>query len=197
MAINKRTTFEKEIENMFGPKAMKGYFRGGHGPGFGHGPRRGRMFERGDLKYVILDMLKDEPAHGYEIIRRLEERSRGFYSPSPGSVYPALQLFEDMGYVTYTQHDGKKVYVITDEGRSYLEENRRSVDAIWSRVGGGWNPQAAAEMHEIRHDLMALGKLFGQQMHEGNVDHEKMVRVREVISTASRQIEDILRDREA
>ncbi|HVD45508.1 MAG TPA: PadR family transcriptional regulator, partial [Rubrobacter sp.] len=67
---------------MFGPKAMKGFFRGGHGPGFGHGPRRGRMFERGDLKYVILDMLKDEPAHGYEIIRRLEERSRGFYSPS-------------------------------------------------------------------------------------------------------------------
>jgi DNA-binding PadR family transcriptional regulator len=181
---------------MFGPKAMKGFFGGGHRPGFGHGPRRGRMFERGDLKYVILDMLEDEPAHGYEIIRRLEERSRGFYSPSPGSVYPALQLFEDMGYVTSTQRDGKKVYAITDEGRKYLDENRRSVDAIWGRVGGGWDPQAAAEMHEIRHDLMALGKLFGQKMHEGKVDREKMVRVREVISTASRQIEDILREHE-
>lgn len=178
---------------MFGPKAMKGFF--GRGPGWGHGPRGGRMFERGDLKYVVLDMLEDEPAHGYEIIRRLEERSRGIYSPSPGSIYPALQLFEDMGYVTSTQRDGKKVYVITDEGRKYLEENRRSVDAIWSRFRGGWDPQAAAEMHEIRHDLMALGKLFGQQMHEGKVDHEKMVRVREVISDASRQIEDILRDR--
>jgi DNA-binding PadR family transcriptional regulator len=180
---------------MFGPKAMKGFFGGGHGPGFGHGPRRGRMFERGDLKYVILDMLEKEPAHGYEIIRRLEERSRGFYSPSPGSVYPALQLFEDMGYVTYTQRDGKKVYAITEEGRAYLQENRRSVDAIWSRVGGGWNPQAAAEMHEIRHDLMSLGKLFGQHMHEGKIDHEKMVRIREVISGATRQIEDILRER--
>jgi DNA-binding PadR family transcriptional regulator len=180
---------------MFGPKAMKGFFGGGHGPGFGHGPRRGRMFERGDLKYVILDMLEKEPAHGYEIIRRLEERSRGFYSPSPGSVYPALQLFEDMGYVTYTQRDGKKVYAITEEGRAYLQENRRSVDAIWSRVGGGWNPQAAAEMHEIRHDLMSLGKLFGQHMHEGKIDHEKMVRIREVISGAARQIEDILRER--
>ena len=73
---------------MFGPKAMKGFFGGGHRHGFGHGPRRGRMFEKGDLKYVILDLLKDEPSHGYEIIRRLEERSRGFYSPSPGSVYP-------------------------------------------------------------------------------------------------------------
>jgi DNA-binding PadR family transcriptional regulator len=181
---------------MFGPKAMKGFFGGGHRPGFGHGPRRRQMFERGDLKYVILDMLKDEPAHGYEIIRQLEERSRGFYSPSPGSVYPALQLFEDMGHVTSIQRDGKKVYAITDEGRKFLEENRRFVDAIWGRVGGGWDPQAAAEMHEIRHDLMSLGKLFGQKMHEGKVDHEKMVRVREVISTASRQIEDILRDRE-
>ena len=175
---------------MFGPKAMKGFFGGRHGP------RRGRMFERGDLKYVILDMLKDEPAHGYEIIRKLEERSRGFYSPSPGSVYPALQLFEDMGNVTATQRDGKKVYAITDEGRKYLEENRGSVDAIWGRVGGGWDPQAAAEMHEIRHDLMHLGKLFGQKMHEGKVDREKMVRVHEVISTASRQIEDILRERD-
>ena len=100
-----------------------------------------------------------------------------------------------MGYVTYTQHDGRKVYAITDEGRAYLEENRRSVDAIWGRVGGGWDPRAAAEMHEIRHDLMSLGKLFGQHMHEGKIDHEKMVRIREVISGATRQIEDILRER--
>ena len=143
---------------MFGPKAMKGFFGGWHRPGFGHGPRRGRMFEKGDLKYVILDLLKDEPSHGYEVIRKLEERSRGFYSPSPGSVYPTLQLLEDMEYVSATQRDGKKVYAITDEGRKFLEENRRSVEAIWSRVGGGWDPQAAAELHEIKHDLIGLGK---------------------------------------
>ena len=152
------------------------------------------MFERGDLKYVILDLLKDQPAHGYEVIKKLEGRSRGFYSPSPGSVYPTLQLLEDMGQVTSTQRDGKKVYAITDEGRKFLEDNRRSVDDIWGKVGGGWDPGAAAEMHEIRHDLMSLGKLFGQKMHEGKVDREKMVRVHEVISNASREIEDILRD---
>ena len=181
---------------MFGPKAMKGFFGGGHRPGFGYGPRRGRMFERGDLKYVILDMLRDEPSHGYEVIRKLEERSRGFYSPSPGSVYPTLQLLEDMGHVTSTQRDGKKVYAITDEGRKFLEENRRSVEAIWGRVGGGWDPQAAAEMHEIRHDLMSLGKLFGQKMHEGKVNREKLVRVRGVISAAAQEIEGILRERD-
>src|SRR5215208_2392930 len=170
-----------EVENMFGPKAMKGFFGGWHRPGFGHGPRRGRMFEKGDLKYVILDLLKDEPSHGYEVIRKLEERSRGFYSPSPGSVYPTLQLLEDMGYVSATQRDGKKVYAIKD---------------IWGKFGGGWDPEVAAEMHEIRHDLMDLGKLFGQKMREGNVDRDKLARVRAVISTAAREIEDILRERE-
>jgi len=154
------------------------------------------MFEKGDLKYVILDLLEDEPSHGYEVIRKLEERSRGFYSPSPGSVYPTLQLLEDMGYVSATQRDGKKVYAITDAGRKFLEENQRSIRDIWGRFGGGWDPEVASELHEIRHDVMDLGKLFGQQMREGRVDKDKLVRVRAVISTASREIEDILRERE-
>jgi DNA-binding PadR family transcriptional regulator len=186
----------KEVENMFGPKAMKGFFGGWHRPGFGHGPRRGRMFEKGDLKYVILDLLKDEPSHGYEVIRKLEERSRGFYSPSPGSVYPTLQLLEDMEYVSATQRDGKKIYAITDQGRKFLDENRHSVEDIWGKFGGSWDPGVASELHEIRHDLMALGKLFGQQMREGRVDQEKLARIRSVISAATREIEDILRERE-
>ena len=82
------------------------------------------MFEQGDLKYVILDMLKDEPAHGYEIIRRLEERSRGFYSPSPGSVYPTLAQLEDEGLIRSTETDGNKVFELTDAGRQHLEERK-------------------------------------------------------------------------
>jgi len=154
------------------------------------------MFEKGDLKYVILDLLEDEPSHGYEVIRKLEERSRGFYSPSPGSVYPTLQLLEDMGYVSATQRDGKKVYAITDEGRKFLTENQRSIKDIWGRFGGGWDPEVTSELHEIRHDVMDLGKLFGQHMREGSIDRDKLVRIRGVISTASREIEDILRERE-
>src|SRR3712207_9183084 len=103
---------------------MKGFF--GRGPWRGFGSERGRVCGKGDLKYVILDLLQDRPAHGYELIRALEERFRGFYSPSPGSVYPTLQLLEDMGYVSATQRDGKKVYSITDEGREFLKQNRRS-----------------------------------------------------------------------
>ena len=82
---------------MFGPKGMKGFF--GRGPWRGHGfdPRRGACLGRGDLKYVILDLIKDQPSHGYEVMRALEGRFRGFYSPSPGSVYPTLQMLEDLG----------------------------------------------------------------------------------------------------
>jgi DNA-binding PadR family transcriptional regulator len=176
---------------MFGPKMMKGFFGRGlwrGGPGFG--PRR--MFGKGDLKYVILDLLQDRPAHGYELIRALEERFRGFYSPSPGSVYPTLQLLEDMGYVSASQQDGKKVYSITDEGRKFLEENRRSVEDIWGRADEGWDPQLAAEMHEIWREVGGLGRLFGGELRAGRVDPEKLRRVREVISRAAREVEDIL-----
>ncbi len=179
---------------MFGPKMMKGFF--GRGRGHGFGPRRGRVFEKGDLKYVILDLLKDKPSHGYEVIRALEERFRGFYSPSPGSVYPTLQLLEDLGYVSATQRDGKKVYEITDAGLEFLQENQRSVRDIWGRVGGGWDPEVGAEFHEMKHEIMDLGRLFGRRMHEGRLDRDKLRRVREVISGAARDIERILDDRE-
>src|SRR5262245_1912732 len=69
-----------------------------------------RMFEKGEFKYLILDLLQQQPAHGYELIRRLEERSGGHYAPSPGLVYPTLQMLEDMGCVAVTQESGRKVY---------------------------------------------------------------------------------------
>ena len=89
-----------------------------------------RLFEKGDLKYVILDLLKDKPSHGYEIIKALENRFHGFYSPSAGTVYPTLQLLEDMGYVKSSEQDGKKVYTITDEGRNFLNERHETMDKI-------------------------------------------------------------------
>ena len=153
------------------------------------------MFEKGDLKYVILDLIAEKPSHGYEVIQALEEKSRGLYSPSPGSVYPTLQLLEDLGYVSVAPRDGKNTYTVTDEGQKFLEENRRSVEDIWSRVGGGWDPAMAEEMHEIRHEVMGLGKRFGREMHGGRLDSDKLRRVREVISASVRQIEDILDDR--
>jgi DNA-binding PadR family transcriptional regulator len=180
---------------MFGPKRMKRLFGWGSRRG-GHGFGPGRVFGKGDLKYVILDLLQDKPAHGYELIRALEERFRGFYSPSPGSVYPTLQLLEDMGYVSAAKQNGKKVYSITDEGRKFLEENRRSVDDIWGRADEGWDPELAAEMREMWREVGGLGRLFGGEMRAGRVDRDKLRRVRDVISRAAREIEAILEEPE-
>jgi DNA-binding PadR family transcriptional regulator len=117
----------------------------GHGRGFGRHwrggggfePREGRMFDSGDLKLVILALVAEKPRHGYEIIKALEERVGGGYSPSPGVVYPTLTMIEDMGYATAAQDQGgRKLYTLTAEGEAFLAANRAQVDAIFARLDG-------------------------------------------------------------
>src|SRR5271169_3381279 len=105
------------------------------GRGFGwHGFRAGRKLGGDDLQLLVLALLADKPCHGYEIMKALEERSGGFYSPSPGMVYPALTYLEEIGYASVEAEGAKKLYRITDEGRAHLEQNRRVVDAIFAQL---------------------------------------------------------------
>ncbi|HEV2976133.1 MAG TPA: PadR family transcriptional regulator [Casimicrobiaceae bacterium] len=106
---------------------------GGHGFGW-HGFRAGRKLGGDDLQLVVLALLADRPYHGYEIMKALEERSGGFYSPSPGMVYPALTYLEEIGYASVEAEGAKKLYRITEEGRAHLEQNRRVVDAIFAQL---------------------------------------------------------------
>ena len=96
--------------------------------------RRHKWFEPGDMKYVILQLLKDKPMHGYEVMKDLEEHTHGCYTPSPGTVYPTLQWLEDEGLVSSEEVEGKKVYSITDAGVKFLEENKGTVEDIFDRV---------------------------------------------------------------
>jgi DNA-binding PadR family transcriptional regulator len=117
---------------------------GGHGFGW-HGFRAGRKLGADHLQLVILALLADKPYHGYEIIKALEERSGGFYSPSPGMIYPALTYLEEIGYASVEAEGAKKLYRITDEGRAHLAENRRVVDAIFAQLA--W---IGAKMEHVR-----------------------------------------------
>src|SRR5579859_2617239 len=130
-----------------GPWGGRG--RAGGGFGWGHGPPGRRRFERGDLKYVILDLLQDGPRHGYDVIRALEERFHGFYTPSAGSVYPTLQLLEDQGYVTSSERDGKRVYTITDAGKEFLRERADTVEDVRSRMAAGWGGKVSPELRGL------------------------------------------------
>jgi DNA-binding PadR family transcriptional regulator len=147
-------------------------------------------FQKGDLKYVILDLIKDKPRHGYEIIRLLEERSHGFYTPSPGAVYPTLQYLEEMGYVEANQLDGKKIYSITEEGRKFLSERKKFAEGIKGKMRDHWGPRDMEEMREAMAEIGRLGRLLGR--HFRDLDAQKSQRVKEVISRAYKDIEEIL-----
>ena len=113
-----------------GPHMRQMFFRAG--PGMGMGPPR-RM-RRGDVRFAVIDVLAEAPMHGYEIIRTLEERSGGRWRPSPGSVYPTLQLLADEGLVTAADVDGRRVYSLTDAGRA-AREARGGDDRTWEWTG--------------------------------------------------------------
>lgn len=103
----------------------------GRGPG---GFGAGRKLGSSDLQLLILALLAEKPSHGYEIIKALEERSNGYYSPSPGMVYPALTYLEELGHTTVAAEGAKKLYSITEGGRAHLESNRAAVDAILAQL---------------------------------------------------------------
>ena len=96
--------------------------------------RAGRMLATGDLRLIALGLIAEQPRHGYEIIKVLEDKTAGWYSPSPGMVYPTLTFLEEAGYVTAQTEGAKKLYTITEEGRAHLEENRDFVDAVLERM---------------------------------------------------------------
>lgn len=150
---------------------------GAFGPGFRGGPggpfRAGRMLGDGDLRLIVLALLAEQPRHGYDIIKALEERSHGAYSPSPGVVYPTLTYLEEAGYAAALAEGNKKVYTITDTGRAHLGDNRDLARMILSSMeeygakmakarawfyrheeGGTWDiPGVLAEVNEARRAL--------------------------------------------
>jgi DNA-binding PadR family transcriptional regulator len=164
--------------------------RKSRGERFFRGPWRESSFQKGDLKYVILDLLKDKPRHGYEIIRELEEVSHGLYTPSPGAVYPTLQMLEEMGYATATDRDGKKIYTITEEGLKFLDERKDSADEVRSQMKHKWSFKNIGKMAMMMKEYHAMENLMKRGLR--TMDADKMQRIRQVLIDAYGAIEDIL-----
>lgn len=154
----------------------------------GRGHRRRQWFESGDMKYVILKLLKDKPRHGYEVMKELEDELRGCYSPSPGTVYPTLQWLEDEGLVTSKEVDGKKVYEITDAGRKFLEEHKDVVEDIFDRVREAVERTVGGAMADVNR---AVGQLLRSVYRSGWRASEDAVRkkVAEILHRAAEEIE--------
>jgi DNA-binding PadR family transcriptional regulator len=161
------------------------------GPGFGPGGFASSRFERGDLKLAILDLLKDKPRHGYDIIQELEKRFHGFYSPSPGSVYPILQLLEDQGFVESEKQNGKKVYTVTDEGQKFLSEHEKEIETMLSRFRPPWDEHGAFHMHELREEIGRTARLLFCNAEGALNDPLKRKKVHEAFANFRNELEEI------
>lgn len=166
----------------FGPR---GRGRSGRGT---RGPRRA-FFRQGEVRLALLSLLGDGPAHGYELMKRLEERSGGMYQSSAGTVYPVLQQLEDEGLARSQEEEGKKVYHITDAGRDELRLHQDQVDRIWERAGGWkeWGVHMGPESAEI---WSAWGRLtkaaFKSAARAGMEDTEK---IRQILDRARKELD--------
>jgi len=151
---------------------------------------RGRWFEAGDMKYVILKLLNERPMHGYEIMKELEERMHGCYSPSPGTVYPTLQWLEDEGLVSAREVEGKKVYEITDQGREFLTRHRDIVDDIFNRVKetidhvGGLMSDVGKAMGQLAKEVYRAAWRYGD-------NDERRRKLVDILNRAALEIESL------
>ena len=125
----------------FGPRGWGDGWEGGEwGAEFGHGRgrRRRRMFDSGELRLVLLKLIADQPRHGYDLIRAIEELTHGEYAPSPGVVYPTLTMLLDMGLIEEAAAEGaRKAFAVTAEGEAHLAERAEEVEALFERLDGG------------------------------------------------------------
>ncbi|MBT9331821.1 PadR family transcriptional regulator [Paracidobacterium acidisoli] len=171
--------------------AEPGGFRGRGWGRFG-GEFGGRLFDPGELRLVILQMIAEKPSYGYEMIKAIGEKLEGAYSPSAGVVYPTLTLLEEEGFATVTSAEGgKKLYAITDAGREELKASRARVDALFARLnqageafGKGRSPKLMRAMHNMK---LALKLRFAQ----GDLTKEQIAKIAEILDDAARGIESV------
>ena len=164
----------------------------------GRGGRRRRVFDSGELRLILLKLIADQPRHGYELIRAIEELSGGFYAPSPGVIYPSLTYLEEIGHAEVEAEGNRKLYRITDAGKQHLEANRTNAEAILealTRIAGrmeevreafagveDMDPDASEELHRARHALKhALKRKHGSAPEEAR-------RIAKILSRAAAEI---------
>ena len=161
---------------------------GGRGRGGGRGRRR--MFGSGELRLVLLKLIADEPRHGYDLIRAIEEMTHGDYAPSPGVVYPTLTMLQDMGMIEEQASEGaRKKFAVTEDGRKHLEENAEEVEALMERLEeSGETRRRGSSPHLGRAVGNLMQALRNRVAHEG-WDEKLVHEITEILDDAARRIE--------
>ncbi len=173
--------------------------RGRHGGSFFHGRGddefgswggRGRVFGPGDLRLVLLVLIKDQPRHGYELIKEIEQRFDGGYAPSPGSVYPTLTLLEELGYVrAIAVEGGKRLFEITNEGQTFLAENEAVINGVMDRMRLAAHAMAGHSTPDAIYQAVRTLRA-ALRFHRRGWDASETERVRKILERAALEISD-------
>jgi len=177
------------------------------GRGFGHGfggrgfggrfrdddegrGRRRRMFDGGELRLVLLRLIADEPRHGYDLIRQIEELTGGAYAPSPGVIYPTLTLLGDMGLIEATDSDGaKKLFAITAAGQTELDANKDAIDALIARLTEVGEERQRTDSASVRRAMGNLKAVLMNRLGDRDLDEATLHEVVALIDEAAQKIE--------
>jgi DNA-binding PadR family transcriptional regulator len=164
---------------------------GSHGEHHGRhrGGRVGRFLEHGDLRFIVLALIAEQPRHGYELIKELEDRTGGAYRPSPGVIYPTLALLEDEGFIRpVTGEAGRKLFEATDEGREALKANQAGVDAVFGRMAEAAEG-ADTTRPRIGRAMSNHGMALGQRLSRRPITPEEIDRIVAMIDDMAVAIE--------
>jgi DNA-binding PadR family transcriptional regulator len=153
-----------------------------------HGGRR-RVFDHGDLRFILLSMIAAKPAHGYDLIKALEDRMGGGYSPSPGVIYPTLTMLEEQVFAQVTAQDGKKLYQATAEGGAFLRANQTALDAIQARIDAVARERSVVPDPRIIRAIENLKTALRLRMAGGPIPDERVRAIAAAIDAAAGEAE--------
>lgn len=155
------------------------------------GRRMGRLLEHGDLRFVVLTLLAEQPRHGYELMRELEDRTGGAYRPSPGVIYPTLAMLEDEGFIRPVAEDGgRKQYEATEAGREALAKNRAQVDAMFERLDAA-AAQSALSSPKVLRAMENLRTAVRLRLSHGPLSPPQIDAVAAILDRAAAEVEGV------
>ena len=200
--MNRHGCGERHAMHRMMREAMRHGMRGG-GRGFGYGfggrhgrgdddgrGRRRRMFDSGELRLVLLKLIADEPRHGYDLIRQIEELTGGAYAPSPGVIYPTLTLLGDMGLIEAADSDGaKKLFAITAAGQAELDANKDAVEALIARLAEVGDERKRTDSASVRRAMGNLRAVLMNRLGDRDIDEATLHDIVGLIDEAAQKIE--------
>ena len=156
----------------------------------GHSPRRA---ERGEVRYLILDAVAEQPRHGYDVIQAIESRAGGGYRPSAGTIYPTLQLLEEMGHISAEDKGGRRVFTITEAGRADLAEHKDEVDDAYERFGADGDWDETPDLHQVFTRIPRLVRTIGRGFRRGSITSGEFAEIHLILDEAIDKIEKVVK----